>query len=53
MRWGSAAVCLGAWAAGLVMLQAGGDAVNPVFAAWLPVVIYLPLTFILIQFVKT
>jgi len=49
----AAAVCLSAWAVGLVMLQAGGDAVNPVFAAWLPVVVYLPLTFILIQFVKT
>ena len=49
----AAVVCLGAWGAGLVMLQLGGTAVNPVLAAWLPVVIYLPLTFVFMQFVKT
>ena len=49
----AATVCLGAWAAGVVMLQLGGSAVNPVLAAWLPVVVYLPLTFVFMQFVKT
>jgi lipopolysaccharide export system permease protein len=45
-------VCLGAWTVGLLLLQLGGT-INPVIAAWLPVVIYLPLSAVMMQFVRT
>lgn len=46
-------VCLGAWAAGLVMLQMGIGEMNPVMAAWLPVILYLPVSAFLLMTVKT
>lgn len=49
----AAVVCLGAWGVGLVLLQLRSDTLNPVVAAWLPVVIYLPLSAVLMQFVKS
>lgn len=49
----AAGVCLGAWGGGLVLLQIGGDLLNPVAAAWLPVVIYLPVSAALLVQVKT
>lgn len=49
----AAGVCLGAWGAGLMLLQVSSSMLNPVAAAWLPVVIYLPVSAILLQFVKT
>ncbi|HEX7010027.1 MAG TPA: LptF/LptG family permease [Phycisphaeraceae bacterium] len=49
----AAAVCLGAWGSGLVMLQIGSDVLNPVTVAWLPVVLYLPMSALLLQGVKT
>lgn len=49
----AAGVCLGAWGGGLVLLQIGGDMLNPVAAAWLPVVIYLPVSAALLVQVKT
>lgn len=49
----AAGVCLGAWGGGLVMLQVTATWVNPVAAAWLPVVIYLPLSALLLQTIET
>ncbi len=51
----AAAVCVGAWTLGLLMLQLGDDVVqvNPAVVAWLPVVILLPVSAILMQFVRT
>lgn len=49
----AAGVCLGAWGGGLVMLQVTATWVNPVAAAWLPVVIYLPISALLLQTIKT
>ncbi len=49
----AAAVCLGAWGLGLTLLQVGGGTLNPVLAAWLPVVLYLPLSAALLQLIKT
>lgn len=49
----AAGVCLGAWGGGLLLLQAGAGWLNPVASAWLPVVIYLPVSAVLLQFVKT
>ena len=49
----AAAVCLGAWGGGLVMLQVTATWINPVAAAWLPVVIYLPLSALLLQTIET
>lgn len=46
-------VCMGAWGTGLLMLQAGVNWLNPVAAAWLPVVIFLPLSALLLQRVRT
>ncbi|MEX1017344.1 MAG: LptF/LptG family permease [Phycisphaeraceae bacterium] len=40
----AAGVCLGAWGTGLLLIQAGGGTLNPVASAWLPVVLFLPLT---------
>ena len=49
----AAGVCIGAWAGGIVMLQGGADWLPPVAAAWLPVVIYLPISAWLLQTIKT
>lgn len=49
----AAGVCLGAWGGGLVTLQVSGGYLNPVAAAWLPVVVYLPVSAVLLQLVKT
>ncbi|MFP4143888.1 MAG: LptF/LptG family permease [Phycisphaeraceae bacterium] len=49
----AAGVCLGAWGMGLVMLQSGAGWLNPATTAWLPVVIYLPVAAILLQWVRT
>jgi len=49
----AAGICLGAWAVGLVVLQLGSGTLPPVLAAWLPVVFYLPLSAILMQFVRS
>ncbi|MFA9477491.1 LptF/LptG family permease [Phycisphaerales bacterium AB-hyl4] len=49
----AAGICLGAWGTGLLLIQAGGGALNPVASAWLPVVLFLPLTAGLLQFVRT
>ena len=48
-----AGVCIGAWAGGIVMLQGGEGWLAPVAAAWLPVVIYLPVSAWLLQAIKT
>lgn len=47
------ALCLGAWLSCYVVLQLGADQLNPVTAAWLPVVIYLPIAAYLMQRIKT
>jgi lipopolysaccharide export LptBFGC system permease protein LptF len=49
----AAGLCVGAWAGGLIMLQASPEAVSPVVSAWLPVVIYLPISAILVTSIKT
>jgi lipopolysaccharide export system permease protein len=46
-------VCMGAWGGGLVLLQMGLGDINPVAAAWLPVVLYLPASALLLLLVKT
>lgn len=46
-------LCVGAWATGLLVLQSGSGAVNPALAAWAPVVVFLPLTAVMMQFVRT
>lgn len=52
----AAALCIGAWGGGLMMLQMSPAALpvgGPVLVAWLPVVIYLPVAAWLLQTVKT
>lgn len=52
----AAAVCIGAWGGGLMMLQLSPGSLpvgGPVLVAWLPVVIYLPVAGWLLQTVKT
>lgn len=52
----AAALCIGAWGGGLMMLQLSPAALplgGPVLIAWLPVVIYLPVAAWLLQTVKT
>lgn len=44
---------LGAWGGGIVLLQVHTDLLNPVVSAWLPVVIYLPVSAIMLQLMKT
>jgi lipopolysaccharide export LptBFGC system permease protein LptF len=46
-------VCIGGWASALVILQIGAQQLRPEVAAWLPVVLYLPLTVWLLQRIKT
>ncbi|XAL99715.1 LptF/LptG family permease [Phycisphaeraceae bacterium D3-23] len=47
----AAGITVGAWAGGLVLLQVGN--LNPVTAAWLPVIIYLPVSFWLVTKIET
>jgi len=47
----AAGITVGAWSGGLVMLQVGN--LNPVTAAWLPVIIYLPVSFWLVTKIET
>lgn len=47
----AAAITIGAWAAALVLVQAGG--LNPVTAAILPVVLFVPVAFYLVTTIKT
>jgi lipopolysaccharide export system permease protein len=49
----AAALCLGAWGAGLVLMQVGAGNLSPVVSAWLPVVIYLPVAAFMLGLVKT
>lgn len=49
----AAGVCLAVWGVGLVMLQVGIPGLNSVAAAWLPVVLDLPLAAVLLQTLKT
>ena len=48
----AAAVCIGAWGGGLILLQLPPGEL-PVVAAWLPVVIYLPVAAVLLMTVRT
>lgn len=48
----AAMVCIGAWAGGLILLQ-GTPFGMPALAAWLPVIIYLPVSAFLLQTVKS
>jgi lipopolysaccharide export system permease protein len=47
------ALGIGAWVTALVMLQTSTEALNPVTSAWLPVVIFLPLSALLLTRVRT
>lgn len=47
----AAGITLGAWAAGLVLVQVGG--LNPVTTAWLPVILFGPVACYLITAIKT
>ncbi|MFI4861013.1 MAG: LptF/LptG family permease [Phycisphaerales bacterium JB063] len=47
----AAGITVGAWSGGLVLLQVGN--LNPVTAAWLPVIIYLPISFWLVTKIET
>ncbi len=49
----TAAIVMGAWALGLVLLLTGMGLFNPVTAAWLPVVVYLPLAAGMLMAVRT
>lgn len=49
----AAGLCIGAWATALVLLQVGADLLNPVTAAWLPVILYLPVTAAMLLTVRT
>jgi lipopolysaccharide export LptBFGC system permease protein LptF len=47
----AAALTIGAWSAGLVLMQIGG--INPVTTALLPIVLYVPVSFYLVSTIKT
>lgn len=47
----AAGITVGAWSAGLVLMQIGG--LNPVTAALLPLVIFVPISFYLVSTIKT
>lgn len=49
----SAALTMAAWGIGLLVLLIAGSGLNPVTTAWLPVVIYLPLSAIALQRIRT
>ena len=46
-------VCVGVWGGGILLLQLSAAALPPVAAAWLPVVILLPISAALLQMIKT
>ncbi len=46
-------LCMGAWAGGFIMLQIGPGTISPIAIAWLPVMIYFPVAFFLMDRVKT
>ena len=46
-------VCVGAWAGGFVMLQMVGVGLPPPAIAWLPVLLYLPAAFYLMETLET
>ncbi|MEM9789827.1 MAG: LptF/LptG family permease [Planctomycetota bacterium] len=48
-----AGVCLGAWGGGVVALQGGGELLNPIAGAWLPVLLMLPVSAWLLSSIKT
>ncbi|MEM6333548.1 MAG: LptF/LptG family permease [Planctomycetota bacterium] len=48
-----AGVCLGAWAGGVVALQGGGELLNPLAAAFLPVLVIAPVSAWLLSSVRT
>ena len=49
----AAAFTLGLWSSGMILLRVGADELNPVAAAWLPVVIYMPMSMFMLQKIKT
>jgi lipopolysaccharide export system permease protein len=49
----AAGLVLGVWGGGVVLLQTPTGVVSPVVAAWLPVVLCLPLAAILLQLIRT
>jgi len=51
----AACICIGAWAMAIIAQQVGEAqlTLNPVAAAWLPVVLLLPLSAIMVQTIKT
>ncbi|MEX2213946.1 MAG: LptF/LptG family permease [Phycisphaeraceae bacterium] len=48
-----AAIAIGSWIQAIVLLQFMSGSLNPVVAAWLPVVIYLPITAVVLSRIKT
>lgn len=49
----AAPICLGAWAGGFIMLQIGPQTLHPALIAWLPVLLYLPMAFYLMDRLET
>jgi lipopolysaccharide export system permease protein len=48
-----AGLCIGVWAGGMTLPELVSGTFNPVAAAWIPVVVYLPLSAYVLQKVKT
>ncbi|QQE12201.1 LptF/LptG family permease [Planctomycetota bacterium] len=49
----AAGACVGAWAGGVIVLQAGNSYLGPASAAWLPVIINLPISAYLLHTIKS
>ncbi|QDU34142.1 putative permease YjgP/YjgQ family protein [Poriferisphaera corsica] len=49
----AAGACVGAWAGGILVLQAGSSYLGPASAAWLPVIINLPISAYLLHTIKS
>ena len=49
----AASLSLSAYFNAVVVMQLGATFLNPIAAAWLPVVVYLPLCAMMLQSVKT
>ncbi|WP_432797108.1 LptF/LptG family permease [Poriferisphaera sp. WC338] len=49
----AAGLCVGAWAGGIMVLQAGASFLPPISAAWFPVIVYLPVSAWLLHTIKT
>lgn len=49
----AAGLCIGVWAAGMTLPEMATAYVNPVAAAWMPVVVYLPVAAYILHKVKT